>query len=489
MKKATIALLSCLACAPAYAANDAMIQLLDTLKARGTLDDKSYQELKSAAQADEEMNAAQGADVGKKVEAALGQLGTPSLTPGRFEIKDKLGDFSWRTSGRIHYDAAMFNGDGAFNQADNSQVRRMRIGVAGTLNSNWRFKTEYDFKEVDTGIAGLKDAYIDYVGKLPGIDPAKLTTSVKIGQSHEPFSFELVSSSNNSLFLERALPVNTIAGFVGERNPGLKFSANTDNFTYTVGVFATRQQETVNGVTVDCVVPAGPPGTKFTCTGTGGQEDTAPRDFNDGHAVTGRVTWAPWRDGGHVLHLGAAASYREFLDRNTVRLRERWEINETNTRLIDTGNFAADNFMRGNFELVLVEGPFTFQSEYLAMRVNARTANPFFDGYYASVGYFLTGESRPYNFKDGIWDNVKPLGQVGKGGWGAWELVARFSEMDLNDDTITGGRERNLTAGLNWWPVQNVRFQANYVKVLDVEGGKYAGTEPSAVTMRAAVFW
>ena len=475
--------------ASTYAANDSMLQLLEVLKNKGTIDQSSYDELKSAAKADEEINNAAGADVGKKVEQSLAQLGTPGLTPGKFEIKDKPGDFGWRVIGRIHYDAAMFNGDGKYDQADNSQVRRMRLGVAGTLNTNWKFKGEYDFKELDNGIAGLKDAYIEYVGKLPGLDPVAHPSSIKIVQSHEPFSMELVNSSNNGMFLERAVPVNTIANFVGERNPGIKFSTWTNNFTYTVGVFATRQQETVSAVTVDCFVPNGPAGTKFTCTGTGGQEDTSPRDFNDGHAVTGRITWAPWHDGGHVLHLGAAASYREFLDRNPVRLRERWEVNETNIRLIDTGNFAADNFMRGGAEVAVIEGPFTLQGEYLAMRVNARTINPFFQGYYIQAGYFLTGESRPYNFKDGIWDNVKPLGLVGKGGWGAWELVSRFSEMDLNDETITGGRERNVTVGVNWWPVQNVRFQTNFVKVLDVEGGKYAGTEPSAVTLRAAVFW
>jgi phosphate-selective porin len=43
--------------------------------------------------------------------------------------------------------------------------------------------------------------------------------------------------------------------------------------------------------------------------------------------------------------------------------------------------------------------------------------------------------------------------------------------------------------GLNWYPVQNVRFQTNYVKVLDVEGGKYADSEPSAIVTRMAVFW
>lgn len=468
MKK-IIALFAMLISTQVFAANDAMIQLLDTLKERGTLDPTAYESLKSAAQADEETNNAAGAEVGKKVEQSLAQLGTPGLTPGRFELKDKTGDFAWRTTGRIHYDTAFFDNDGKFEQADAGQFRRLRLGVAGTLNTNWKFKAEYDFRESDKGIEGLKDAFVEYVGKLPGINSTIHPTSIKIGQSHEPFSFDLLNSSNNGMFIERALPVNTIANYVGERNPGIKLTTWTEHFTYSAGIFGTRQQETITDKGVD---------------------ETNPRDFNDGYAATGRVTWAPWHDGGRVLHIGSGISYRGFKDGNTVRLRERMEINETSIRMIDTGSFPAEHLLRWNGEFVVVKGPFTFQSEYLGMQVNTEYGEPYFQGYYVSAGWFLTGESRPYKFQEGIFDSVRPLSLVGKGGWGAWELVGRFSDMDLNiENVIDAGREKNLSVGLNWYPIQNIRFQTNYVKVLDVEGGKYTGSEPAAIVTRMVVFW
>lgn len=481
-----------LAAGPAFAANDAMMELLKVLHAKGTLDEETYEALKVAAQADEELNAAAGADVGKKVNESLGQLGTPSLTPGRFEIKDKVGDYSWRVIGRMHFDAAFFDSDKNFVQTDDQQFRRLRLGVAGTMGTNWKYKAEYDFREIDNGISGLKDAFLDYVGPLPGIDLAAHPTSLKIGQSHEPFSFDLINSSNNSLFIERALPVNTIANFVGERNPGLKFSTLGTNWTAAFGAFATRHIETITPVSVTCRVPAtgALPGSTLRCTGTGGQEDTPPRDFNDGYAMTGRVTYAPWHDGGHVLHFGTSFSYRDFLDGNPMRLRERFEVNETSTRLIDTGNFAARDFMRWNAELAVIEGPFTFQGEYLAMKVNTLTGDdPLFDGYYLSAGWFLTGESRLYNFNDGIWDSTRPNQAFGKGGFGAWELVGRYSTVDLNDELLAGGQERNITVGLNWYPAQNVRFMANYIRVLDLDGGAFDGAEPAAFVLRSQVFW
>ncbi len=478
-----------LASVNANAANDAMLQLLDVLHQKGTIDDETYDAIKLAARADEEQNAAAGADVGKKVGQTLGELGTPSLTPGRFEMKDKTGDFGWRVGGRVMYDAAFFDNDGAFRQTDAGQFRRVRLNVAGTLNAVWKYKVEYDFRELDTGIAGLKDAFIQYTGATL----AGLPLDIKIGQSHEPFSFDLINSSNNSLFVERALPVNTFANFVGERNPGIKSTLIGESWTAALGAFATRQQESTSSVTTRCTLPTTGAlnGRTFTCTGSGGQESTNPRDFNDGYAITARATYAPWHEGGHVLHLGTAVSYRDFLNGNTVRLSERPEVNETSSRLINTGDFTADEFVRWNAELAVVEGPFTFQGEFLALKTNSTTAfdDPFFTGFYLSAGWFLTGESRPYKFEEGIWDSVRPKGMVGRGGWGAWELVARYSSADLTDGSVTGGEEENVTAGLNWYPTPNIRFMADYVKVLDVEGGPFANAEPAAFVIRSNVFW
>jgi len=97
------------------------------------------------------------------------------------------------------------------------------------------------------------------------------------------------------------------------------------------------------------------------------------------------------------------------------------------------------------------------------------------DAWQVAVSYLLTGE-------DASFRGVKPKNNfdIDKGGWGAWELVARYSEINLDSDTFknknTGsfstGTYANLsesaksakswTAGVNWYLNQNAKVQLNY---------------------------
>jgi phosphate-selective porin OprO and OprP len=94
---------------------------------------------------------------------------------------------------------------------------------------------------------------------------------------------------------------------------------------------------------------------------------------------------------------------------------------------------------------------------------------------------------------------------VRAGGWGAWELAARFSQINLNDGTvgfaqpvgarpnIQGGRQADFTLGLNWYPDVGIRFMFNWVHVLQLAAPfnrpDINGIHPNLFIARAQVDW
>ena len=88
-----------------------------------------------------------------------------------------------------------------------------------------------------------------------------------------------------------------------------------------------------------------------------------------------------------------------------------------------------------------------------------------FFGGYAEVSYFPTGERRPYSRRSGRFGRVVP--QRGfrplAGAWGAVQLAARLSYVDLNERDIRGGREIDLTLGINWHLLGTLGLMGNYV--------------------------
>jgi phosphate-selective porin OprO/OprP len=57
----------------------------------------------------------------------------------------------------------------------------------------------------------------------------------------------------------------------------------------------------------------------------------------------------------------------------------------------------------------------------------------------------------------------------------------------LTDRDVIGGRQENLSLGLNWYPNNRTRLMANLIKVLDVDrpGSGYDGLDPLIFSVRA----
>ena len=340
--------------------------------------------------------------------------------------------------GRVHVDYAMHDEDNS-DLGDGFRARRARIGLSGKVDDDWSFQIEYDFAENGSS---ANDVYLRYTGLEQG--------NITIGHFKVPFGLEELTSSNNITLIERSLPTTT---FAQSRRMGVGYSTSGDNWTFAAMGFGQGQGSGVRSTTAD-----------------------------EGQGVGARVTFTPLNNDNNLLHLGLAASTESAADKDaeTARFRTRPESRPTNERLVDTGNITdVSSINQFGLEAAWQSGPFSAQSEFIRASVS-RSGQPSvdLDGWYVSGSWVLTGESRGY--RGGVFRGVSPAGPGG-----AWEVTARYSDLDLDDGPVAGGEQQNWTLGVNWYANSRVRFMLNYINVNTERQG--VSDNPNILLARAQV--
>jgi phosphate-selective porin OprO and OprP len=407
---------------------------------------------------------------------------------GAPEIKTADG-WSFKPRGRLHYDAGYISVPGDYaatrNLGFNSRVRRVRLGAEGTMPGGFGYKVEADFANASTNFG---DVFLSY-------SPGNAPIVVRIGNFETLNGLEQISSSNNLSFMERAAFDDA---FLNSRRLGaaLAWHSENDDWRAEAGLFAAHSID--------------------------GSFD------NDGWIGAARLVYAPKALGGQ-LHFGVNYQQREFSSNGGVagnnnpstgqlaRYRARPNTQLTDVRFVDTGSFAAKSDRIIGTEIAGVFKGFYFAGEAQWLKADAYqagdlasgldafsggnvavvpTANPSYFGAYGEIGYFLTGETRGYKRGEGVWNRLKVLNPINKGGSGAFQIAARVDYIDLDDAALKNGLTNNFTTGatslaalnsrlgrggtqtgyllgLNWYPIDYIRFMLNYGRV-DVEGGPIA---------------
>lgn len=343
----------------------------------------------------------------------------------RFGTAD--GAFKLKVGGRIQNDWAFFEQDRKLenqvgNMQDGTEFRRARLYISGTVYDRVEFKAQYDFAGGETE---FKDVYL-------GLNRLPVVGNVRVGHFKEPFSLEELTSAKYITFMERGLP-NGLAPY---RNTGIMFQDHEldERMTWAVGLFRDADSD-----------------------GDGSGDG----EYNVTARVTGLAVYED--EGSKLAHFGIACSHRNLGD--DLRFRERPESHLAE-RLVDTGEFHADNMDLLGLEAAMVYGPGSIQAEYVQAMVDGDNgSDPDFCGYYVEASYFLTGEHRNYKRSDASFDRLRPKSNfLGKeGGSGAWQVAARYSHIDLSDSGISGGELDTVAAGLNWYLNPNTRVMWNYV--------------------------
>jgi phosphate-selective porin OprO and OprP len=388
------------------------------------------------------------------------------------EITTADGQTSIQLTSRLQFDAGEY-----FNVSPQSKfsspqdlnsgvnARRARLGILGKFMGDWNYALVYDFGGSADSLtnnganpSGIEAAYVSYAGLRPLV--------FDFGYQNVPWTLDEATVSTDILFLERASPaiVATNIGAGDFRSAaGLRYAGDRS----FAGLWAT------------------------------GPVSGAPHTTGEQFAVLGRLTHQVVQEDDRTVHIGVDA--QRLLKAPTVNglrtltLSDRPELRIDPTVVLNTGALTnisdADVF---GAEAAATYKALFFQSEYYHFIINRdHLPGLNFNGGYAEASWTLTGESHKYVPAIGAYNGLLPTHpfSLSGTGWGAFEIAARYSIIDLNDrfvpgiatDTtqgVAGGKQTIYTAGLNWYPNDYVRFSLNYLHgIIDKRSGS-AATAP-----------
>ncbi len=316
-------------------------------------------------------------------------------------------------------------------------LRSADVSLIATFYQTIQTKIEVEFADVRQ----FQEVWVASKKRIP------ILGYLTAGNMKEPFSLETLTGTSDITFMARSLPTNA---FSPSYNLGFKFNntALKERITWAVGGYWNTQD-------LNNVYRGGDPEDQFSTA--------------NGYSLAARLTGLPWyEDGGRgLLHLGVSYNFRARNDNKDgaeEKFSTRPESYLTDDKFVDTGNIPATRTNLTDGELAWVWGPFSLQGEYFRAFLNAQ-GNPDFWGFYVYGSFVLTGEHRSYDTANAIFAGITPRRNFNppQGAWGAWELAARYSYIDLNSHGIRGGEEGNITLGLNWYLHPNLRLTFNYI--------------------------
>jgi phosphate-selective porin OprO/OprP len=409
---------------------------------------------------------------------------TVSIANGRPTIASGDGQFSATFHGVMQLDTAIYSQDkslpaGVTTGRDlnsGTNFRRARLGVDGKVFGSFDYNILLDFGGSGTDGAGtLHELWIQYSGFKP--------LRFRVGAFPPNLGLEDAASTNGSLFPERPSAAEAARSLAGADK------------RIAVQVAAAGEHWLVAGAVT---------GAKTTDSAT----------FDEQLGYTFRVAATPLHGYDWLVHVGANASLvaspaqTSLAGPYPVTIQDRPELRVDGTQLVSTGAIDADSARHWGLELAGQKRNFTLEGEYFDFSIKRRSpaagvTDPHFTGWYVEAGWVLTGEARKYNSANGAFDApsiARPFDpaprQGGAAQWGAWELAARYSVLDLNydenavvaADRVRGGEQTIWTLGVNWFVNPVVKFQLDYLNVsVDRQsaGGLQAGQDYQAVNLRS----
>lgn len=389
---------------------------------------------------------------------------------------------------RSNQRAGDLNADGFNDAEDTSLLRRVRPTIEGKVGGIYGFRFTPEFAG---GSASAVDAYVE-----ANLNPA---LKIRAGKQKSIVGLERLQGGGDLKFVERSYVTNAI---LPNRDLGVTVSGDvlSNKLNYGVGI--------VNGVA------------------DGGNISTG-TEYNGEREYTARLFTTPFIDSDSALAglgFGIGGTWTDFTGERNLNFTDTSAADATRNGLPSYVTDGQQTFFRYNGAAVAdgkrvrlspqasyYNGPFGLITEYARVKQDVSLtgggspagggagSNTSFtpgtkksldhDAWQVAVSYLITGE-------DASFKGVKPKADfdINKGGWGAWELVARYSEINLDEDSFknpagnafTGAyadlstsakSAKSWVAGVNWYLNQNAKIQLNYSQT-SFDGGAGVGITP-----------
>lgn len=392
---------------------------------------------------------------------------SPRLVVGAegFALQSSDTNFVLRLRGLLQVDSRTFlEDDGGLDGNDGFVIRRARPILEATLYRDFDMQLVPDFAG---NAAQLFDASITY--------RLRTEVQVRVGKFKLPVGLEQLQSDAAGLFNERGF----VSQLIPARNTGAQVSGELAEgiLRYAGGLFGAA----------------------------GDGRNSSGLAVADEPELAGRLIVEPWRNSSMTtlrgLGVGVGASFSEIRS-NAVALPATSGGTLPGYTTAGSQQFFAYNPTQGSVvadgahwrlspQAYWYRGPVGVLGEYLisdqeVLNTSAigRRADLQNRAWQVSAQWVLTGESAGYGM-------IMPRRNFDPrhGGWGAWQLAARYGELSLDPETFSGFANPQVSArraaawslGINWSLNRNLRVLTSYsqTRFEGAEGGP--GTSPPSL--------
>lgn len=355
--------------------------------------------------------------------ANAGQKAAVEAGAGGFSLNSADGEWRPRLRGLVQLDGRYFTEDSAADDDSEWLMRRVRPSFEGEFGERISFRIMPEL----AGTNQLVDAWIE----------TKLNAGLKLraGKFKSPVGLERLQSSNDLRIIERSF----VTDLLPNRDIGVQLSGGSTRLNWAVGVF--------NGVSDG----------RSADEDDDGQPDFAMRLFSEPLNANNKAKFG----------VGIGATFGRTEGSPTTSMLPGYRSPGQNTvfgyRSGTEATFADGERLRLSPQFYWYSGPVGFLGEWARVRQDVRrigngserAGTLDHEAWQVTAEWYVTGETAGY--------------RDASGAVGAVQLVARLSELRVDEDAFVGGslsfadptagvrKAQTQAVGINWFPMEGLK--------------------------------